>query len=143
MSVPLFSPLPSTPAPDAQVLSFVVVVQSLSCVQLLATPWAAARQASLSFTISQSLLKLMPLRPVMLSKHLILYCPFFCLQSYPASGSFPKSQLFKCLMPLLSNPCPDHVCITLSLPCAPRMSQRCQTTLNQAKSYCCSQMDTR
>ena len=32
----------------------VVVVQSLSCVQLFATPWTAARQASLSFTISQS-----------------------------------------------------------------------------------------
>ena len=37
----------------------IAVVQSLSCVQLSTTPWTAARQASLSFTISQSLLKLM------------------------------------------------------------------------------------
>ena len=41
--------------------SFVAVVQSLSCVQLFATPWAAARQASLSFTISWSWLKLLPI----------------------------------------------------------------------------------
>ena len=38
--------------------NFVVAVQSLSHVQLFATPWTAAQQASLSFTISQSLLKL-------------------------------------------------------------------------------------
>ena len=42
-------------------LSAFVVVSSLSCVQLFVTPWTAARQASLSFTISQSLPKLMPL----------------------------------------------------------------------------------
>ena len=42
-------------------LSAFVVVSSLSCVQLFVTPWTAARQASLSFTISQSLLKFMPL----------------------------------------------------------------------------------
>ena len=39
-------------------LTFFVVVQSLRCVQLFATPWTAAHQACLSFTISQSLLKL-------------------------------------------------------------------------------------
>ena len=43
----------------------VVVVQSLSCVQLFATPWTAACQASLSFTISRSLLKLMSIELVM------------------------------------------------------------------------------
>ena len=47
------------------------VVQSLSCVRLFATPWAAARQASLSFT-SWSLLKLMSIESVMPSNHLIL-----------------------------------------------------------------------
>ena len=51
-----------------------VVVQSLSCVQLFATPWAAARQASLSFTISWSLLKLMSIESAMPSNHLAL-CP--------------------------------------------------------------------
>ena len=53
----------------------VVVVQSLSCVQLFETPWTAAHQASLSFTISQSLLKLKSIESVMPSNHLILCCP--------------------------------------------------------------------
>ena len=57
-------------------------------------PWTATRQASLSLTISQILLKLMPIESVLPSNHLILYCPFsFCPQSFPASGSFPMSQL--------------------------------------------------
>ena len=49
-----------------------VVVQSLSCIQLFVTPWTAAHQASLSFTISQSLLKLMSIESVIPSNHLIL-----------------------------------------------------------------------
>ena len=72
-----------------------VVVQLLSCVQLFVTPWTAAHQASLSFTISRSLLKLMSIESVMPSNHLILCCPFLLLPSIsPASGSFPMSQLF-------------------------------------------------
>ena len=47
----------------------VVAVQSLSRAQLFATPWTAARQASLSFTISQSLLKLMSIESMMPSNH--------------------------------------------------------------------------
>ena len=47
-------------------------VQPLSCVQLFVTQWTAARQASLSFTISWSLLRLMSIESVMLSNHLIL-----------------------------------------------------------------------
>ena len=71
------------------------VVQSLSRVQLFVTPWIAAPQASLSFTISWSLLKLMSIELVMPSNHLILCCPFSsCLQSFLASGSFPMSQFF-------------------------------------------------
>ena len=50
----------------------VLVVQSLSCIQLFATPWTAAHQPSLSFTISWSLLKLMSIESVMPSNHLIL-----------------------------------------------------------------------
>ena len=50
-------------------------VQSLSCVQLFETPWNAARQASLSITNSQILLKLMSIESVMPSNHLILCCP--------------------------------------------------------------------
>ena len=50
----------------------IVVVQSLSCVRLFLTPWTAARQTSLSFTISWSLLKFMSIESVMPSNHLIL-----------------------------------------------------------------------
>ena len=68
------------------------VVQSLSHVGLFATPWVAARQASLSFTTSWSLLKLMSIESVMPSNHLILCRP---LQSFPASESFvAMSRLF-------------------------------------------------
>ena len=52
--------------------SFLLVVQSLICVHLFATPWSVARQASLSFTISGSLLKLMPIESMMPSNRLIL-----------------------------------------------------------------------
>ena len=47
-------------------------VQLLSCVQVFATPWTAAHQASLPSSVSQSLLKLMSLESVMLSNHLVL-----------------------------------------------------------------------
>ena len=50
-------------------------VQSLSHVQLFATPWNAAHQAYLSITNSQSLLKLMSIESVMPSNHLIFCCP--------------------------------------------------------------------
>ena len=59
----------------------VVVVQSLSRVQLFATPWTAAHQASLSITVSQDLLKLMSIELVMLSNHLILCRPLLLLRS--------------------------------------------------------------
>ena len=71
-----------------------VVVQSLSWVWLFATPGTAACQASLSITNSWSLLKLMSIESVMPSNRLILLHPLSsCLQSFPASGSFPMSQL--------------------------------------------------
>ena len=73
----------------------VVAVQSLSHIRLLATPCTAARQASPSGTISQSLLKLTSIESAMPSNHLILCRPFSsCPQSFPASESFPMSQLF-------------------------------------------------
>ena len=53
------------------------------------TPWIAARQASLSFTISQSLLKLMSIESLMTSNHLILYHPRFLLPSI-----LPSIQVF-------------------------------------------------
>ena len=63
-----------------------IVVPLLSHVQLFATPWTAAHKASLSFTISWSLLKLMFIE----SNYLVLFCS--CLQFFPASGSFLMSQ---------------------------------------------------
>ena len=72
------------------------VVKSLSHVQHFATPRTAECQASLSFTISWSLLQVMSMKPVMPSNHLILYYPLLFLPSiFPATGSFPKSWLFE------------------------------------------------
>ena len=70
-------------------------VQSLSHVRLFATPRTPARQASLSITNSQSLLKLMSVESGMPSNHLILCLPLISLlQSSPASESFQMSQFF-------------------------------------------------
>ena len=60
-------------------------VQSLSCVQLFATPWTAARQASLSITNSQSLPKLMSIESVMPSSHLIVCRLLLLLPPIPPS----------------------------------------------------------
>ena len=70
-------------------------VQSLSRVQLFATPWTAAQWASLSINNSWGLLKVMYIKSAMPSNHLILCVPFSShLQSFPASGSFQMSQFF-------------------------------------------------
>ena len=64
-------------------------VQSLSCVQLFAAPWTTARQASLSITNSQTLLKLMSVGSVMPSNHLILSYPLLLPPSI-----FPSIRVF-------------------------------------------------
>ena len=64
-------------------------VQQLSRVQLFVPPWAAAREASLSITNSQSLLKLMSIESVMPSNHLILCCSLLLLPSV-----FPSIRVF-------------------------------------------------
>ena len=69
--------------------SFLVVVQLLSCIQLLATPWTTACQASLSFTIFQSLLKLMSIESMTPSNHLILCHSLILLPSI-----FPNIRVF-------------------------------------------------
>ena len=66
-----------------------VIVQLLSHVQLFVTPWTAARQDSLSFTISQSLLKLMFIESMMPFNHLIFCRPFLLLPSI-----FPSIRVF-------------------------------------------------
>ena len=70
-------------------MSFVVVVQTLSHDRLFATPWTAAHQASLSFTVSQGLLKLMPIESVLLSSHVTLCLPLLLLPSI-----FPNKRVF-------------------------------------------------
>ena len=75
-------------------LMLAVAVQLLSCVRLFATSWTAARQASLSFTISSTLLRLMSIESVMPSISFSVMPSSSCPQSFPASGSFPMSRLF-------------------------------------------------
>ena len=71
-----------------------VVVQWLSHVQLIVAPWTAVHQASLSFTISWSLLRLMTIELVMSSNHLILCRPLLLPSVFPSIKSFPMSELF-------------------------------------------------
>ena len=74
-----------------------ICFQSLSRVGLFATPWKdAASQASLSFTVSWSLLKLMSVESMTPSNHISSSAVLFSsyLQSFPASGSLLMSQLF-------------------------------------------------
>ena len=66
-----------------------VVVQSISHIQLFVTPWAVACQASLSFIISQSLLQLTFIESMMPSNDFILFCPLLLLSSI-----FPSIRVF-------------------------------------------------
>ena len=76
------------------------VVQLLSHVQLFVTPWTAARQASLSFTIFWSLLKLMSIESVMPSNHLILCRPLLLLPSiYPSIRVFSNESTLRMRWP--------------------------------------------
>ena len=73
----------------ADLYTFFSSVQSLSCVSLIVTPWNAVHKASLSITNSQILLKLMSIKLVMPSNHLILYHPLLLLPSI-----FPSISIF-------------------------------------------------
>ena len=86
-----------------------LAVQSLSRVQLFAIPWPAAHKASLSFTISQSWLTLMPIESVMPSNHLILCCPLLLLPSdFPRIRVFPSESA-------LHNMCPKYWSFSFSI----------------------------
>ena len=69
-------------------------VQSLSRVWVFVTPWTAARQASLPFTISRSLLKLMSVESMMSSNHLVLCRPHVQLFVTPWTASYQSSLSF-------------------------------------------------
>ena len=77
--------------------SGIVVIQSLSHVQLYETPWTTASQSSLSFTISRRLLKLMSIESVKASNHLILCHPLLLLPSiFPRIRDF-SNELAVCI----------------------------------------------
>ena len=75
-------------------------VRSLSHVRLSATPWTAARQASLSITNSRSLLKPMSIESVIPSNHLILCCPLLLSPSiFPSIRVFSNESVFQIRWP--------------------------------------------
>ena len=115
----------------------VVVVQSLSCVRLFVIPWTATHQASLFFTISQSLLKLKSIELVMPSNHLILCCPLLFLppmihsitvwsfpvhQPFPSGGQIIGASASALVLPMNIQ---DWFALGLTVwsPCSPRDSQ--------------------
>ena len=83
-------------------------VQLLSHVWLFATPWTTAHQASLSFTISWSLLKFMSIESVMPSNHLILCRPLLLPSIFPSVGVFSNESAL-CIR------WPDYWCFSLSI----------------------------
>ena len=113
-------------------------VQSLSRVQLFATPWIAARQASLSITNSRSSLRLTSIESVMLSSHLILCRPLLLLPPIPPSirvfsnestlcMRWPKYWSFSfSLIP--SKEIPGLISFRMDSPCSPRDSQESSPT---------------
>jgi hypothetical protein len=80
--------LPEYSCPLCQLTCSVQSVQSLSCVQLFATPWTAACQSSLSLTNSRSLLKLTSIKLVMPSNHLFFCRPLFRPSTFPSIRVF-------------------------------------------------------
>ena len=72
---------------------FHLLLLLLSCVQLFVTPWTAACQASLSFTISQSVLKLMSIESVMPSSHLTLCHPLLLPSIFPSIRVFSNESV--------------------------------------------------
>ena len=118
------------------IVAIVIVVQSLSCVRLFATPCTAARQASLSISKSQSLLKLMSIESVMPSNHLIFCRPLLLLPSvFPSIRVFSNESALCIRWPkdwsFSFGICPsiEHSGLIsfrmdwLDLPCSPRDSQ--------------------
>ena len=110
-------------------------VQSLSCVQLFATPWTAACQASLSISNSWSLLKLMSIDSVMPSNHLILCRPLRLLPSiFPIIGVFSYESVLRIRWPknwsfsFSIGPSNEYSgllsCKMVESPCSPKDSQK-------------------
>ena len=77
----------------------VVIVQSLSCVGLFVTPWTASCQASRSFAVSLSLLKLVSIESMMPSNHLILCCPLLLPSVFPSVRVFSNESSLRIMWP--------------------------------------------
>ena len=91
--------------------SFIIsffVVESLSCVPLFVTPWTIARQDSLSFIISQTLLKFMPIEVLVPSNHLIFCHPLLFL-----SSTFSSIRVFPSKSALCTT-CPKYWSFSIS-----------------------------
>ena len=114
----------------SEVNQLCVVVESLSWVLLLVAPWTAACQTSLSSTIFQSLVKLMPIESKRLSSHLILWHPLILLpsifQSFPASAICIYIYIY-CLLDLLPT--------LASSPLSTSLKSTKLSSLNTSKSY--------
>ena len=94
LSVLPLSPFSFSNTTHLQNPSYFYSFQLLSCVQLFATPRTAPCQASLSITNSRNLLKLMSIKLVMPSNHLILCHPFLLLPSiFPSIGVFSNESI--------------------------------------------------
>ena len=122
------------------------LVQSVSHVWLFATPWTAARQASLSITNSQSLLKRISIESVMSSNHLILCRPLFLPPSiFPSIWVFSKESVLRIRWPkywsfsFSISPSNEYSGLDFLLdwlvwfPCSPRASQE-SSPIPQLKS---------
>ena len=125
------------------------VVQSLSCVWLIVTPWAAAYQASLSFTISRCLLKLVSIESVMPSNHLILCRPLLLPSVFHSVRVFSNESALHTKWPnywsfRFSNRSLKRILTSLGWlvgsPCSPRDSQESSPTpqFKKASSLWCS-----
>ena len=78
---------------------YVAIISLPCCVRLFETPWTAALQASLSFTISRSLLKLMSIESVMPSNHLILCRPLLLRSIFPSFRVFSNESTLRIRWP--------------------------------------------
>ena len=111
---------------------------TLSCVQLFATPWTAAHQASLSFTISWSLLKLISIESVMPFNHLILPRPLLLPPSIFPSIRVFSSELALCIrwpnygsVSLSISPSNEYsglISLRIDCPCIPKDSKESSPT---------------
>ena len=109
-SISLWDSLSGTGQTLSSAHTWTHVLSSRSCVRLFETPWMAAHQASLSYIISQSLLKLMSTESMMPSSHLILCCPL--LQLGPMDELSKQPLLFRYGCSWFKN---DLLCTTVPL----------------------------